>query len=861
MRDNFIDIYKENFSMYNNEIYVPMSNFVTQIINQIDESELSSIVVYPGGKELNMTLISYYSLHKRYKNYSYYDDNITDELEIEDKVYYDGRLGIFKGKKIYKLWGDFTKHFSEEIKNSYAVKVEFSKGSIEFVKENDFYKITKYNGDATRLNKIESKKSNKYVDDLIVAMNLKKDSVNTLVHSSTLYVKNKSEIDNIINNTKISYGKDHKEKLSEIVPVSYCQNIKKGLDYAGNKLKLNPVIKFTCSLDNALELLYEHDDIDELVIDLEKYVNIDYILVEKLLNFPNIKNKVVLLPAEIYSEFTNYFTDKEYNNVIVSRKMMEEHCSGSLCHPEVKRQSKLFNNYLNKKVSFKEIEITKTFEFSEIYVLLKGFFNIEESDEKVKMIANKVLRLLTILKSYIFFENTRGLENKEYVNHLLELIKIDSEVICSDIHYFSTEKLEKMMEMLSELTKNVISRNAYAKEIKSILKYSTKQNILFLVQNNKEKATVDLYIKNRYQSKNISCKTISKVDEVTFYDAIYIMGVIPRTNRLRNKLFSLLVSSEYHYIYHKSYLNYIKKLYNDYLEMFGEHTEVLYSNDSRMETDESSNYLEIDNDEYKLISDLSSFGKNLNLQDIVKFYFDIQLGSNQSSCDCLVDFNEYVGVFNKNYKVYRVNIEKKELDYIPVSNLLMGDEIIILNDEFRSGEFIEELMNSLLKINSFKEEHLKKVETSKMWKESLLKYISDSGATIKDISLKLKEIGLDKSNATFRYWIRNDYIVGPDNENDYKLISKLCSTYESGFDWEDVYEACCYVRRLHIKLRSDIGKLIVESYFNDDAVSENLSYLDIDFMDKVTICEVFSVSFDKFSVPSHIVNSIKRREY
>ena len=53
--------------------------------------------------------------------------------------------------------------------------------------------------------------------------------------------------------------------------------------------------------------------------------------------------------------------------------------------------------------------------------------------------------------------------------------------------------------------------------------------------------------------------------------------------------------------------------------------------------------------------------------------------------------------------------------------------------------------------------------------------------------------------------------------------------------------------------------LIVESYFNNTVISESLSYLDIDFMNKVTICEVEKIDRGEFQVANYMVNAVKRK--
>lgn len=857
MSEKFIEIYENNITVYNKKFQIPMSNYFKTIIENVARSNEPSIIVYPGGRELNLSFIAYFSLLMRYKNYSKFDEDITHGLNENDHVYYTGRLGLYKGKKLYKLWGDAAKYFSEDIRNSSAVKIEFSHDSVEYVKETNFHKITKYNGDATRLNNIGSIKKNKTIDELITAMKLKKNLVNTLVNNSVLYIKNKNEVDEILKDTHVSFGKVKMENLTKITPISYCQNINKRMCYAGNKLKLNPVMKITCSFENALDLLYEQEDIKEIVIDLEGYLSVDYNMIEQILEFPNINKKVVLLPLEKFSDYNNFLRDKEYNVIRVSREMIEDYSIPPCSHPDIKYQSIIFRNYLDKKSTFKPIRIDSSFKFRDVNSIISRMCASDDSDELTQQVGKKVRILLSILKSYIYFDNSFGNNNKNFILQLQSEIEMDINNICLDKKYLAIMKMRTLAEMVSELTNNIISGNCFAQEIIEVLKYSSNRNILFIVQNNREKATVDTYVKNKYNRKKITCSTISKIENKSTFDVVYILGVIPRTSRLINKMFSLILSNQFHYVYHKSYLNYIKKLYNDYLRCVNDFEKTFEDSNIDYNAISSPENKRIE-DDYNLISNL--IDRDMSVQDTVKFYFGNSSDINDSYCDCLIDFNEYVGIFKKIYKVYRINIEKKELEYIPVIDLLVEDEILILNEEFRSGEFIEELMENLLIQDSFKEKHLEMVIKSRVWKEILLEYIRVSKLSLKEIFILLKSKGLDKTEVTFRNWIKNDFIVGPDNEDDYRIIFELCKTEAIKYHWKEIYDSCNHVRRLHIRLRSDIGKLIVESYFKGQAVSENLDYLNIDFMNKVTVCEVYSISFEKIFVPLYAVNSVKRKE-
>ena len=100
MKNNFLNLYKNNFNVYHYKHKVVLSNYVERILEVILDAKEPTVIVYPDGKELNMVLIQVLSLFKRYENYSLVDNDITHDLSSNDKIYYDGKLGVYKGKDL-----------------------------------------------------------------------------------------------------------------------------------------------------------------------------------------------------------------------------------------------------------------------------------------------------------------------------------------------------------------------------------------------------------------------------------------------------------------------------------------------------------------------------------------------------------------------------------------------------------------------------------------------------------------------------------------------------------------------------------------------------------------------------------------
>lgn len=852
MFKEFNSIFKSNFIINLDEINFPLTSYVEQVLFEVELDNVPSIIVYPDGVELNTMLLPYLSLYSRYKNFFGDYNELTEELIIDEHIYYDGRLGKFKGKKIFKEWGKFTDRLSQESRSRQAIKIEFAHSAIEYIMENDFYKITRYEGDAIRLNNIGKRNSDNMISELIEQFKLVKTSVSTLINSSILYVKNKCDTDRIVNNTTINYGKTKNVKLSKLVPLSYWTSSNKEINYSGNKEGLASVVDITCNLENAINLIYDKEGIELVIIDLADFRGLDNNLLEQIIDLTDEKKLIMLLPFNKYKNFAEYFNESKFNQITITKSKAENYLKDLKKHIIQVNQQNLFHNYVNRDITFNAINENSEISFLMVYTEVKAFLLAANNEERTRDIFGKSFGILSALRSYMDFETSMSNENFDYIKDQLNDMESDIFEIIQDESFFSTEKLQLILEMHKKLVREVFSENRLAREVKNIIKYCSGKKILFVVQNNRVKSNLDSYIKGRFRNKIIHCKTITMIQNDSFYEVTYVLGVIPKQN-LASKLFSLMVSSRIEFLYYESYLSYIKYLYkNNVFNLLEEE----FTPES-INNEQSSYDLEKKVD-YNLISELTLQINEYNYKDAFRIYFGNSEDKGTLMCEYLINFNEFIGVFKRDYKVYRVNLEEQQLEDVKVSNLSIGDEILILNENFKSGAFIEEIVEALLQDTNFYSKYNNIIELSKIWKNVLLDYLNKNKLNISQLYRHMQNRGLKKTYPTFRSWILNDYIVGPDQESDYKLILSLDPELYS--KWKNVYEACNKVRSLHIKLRHDVGKMIVESYFNDLAISENLSYLDIDFMNKVTICEVVEINIGKFQVANYMVNSVKKKE-
>ncbi|MBF4695992.1 DrmE family protein [Fusibacter ferrireducens] len=852
MFKEFVPIFNNNFAVNMNDIEFPLTSYVEQTLLEIKSANVPTIIVYPDGNELNTMLLPYIALYSRYKNFFGDITDLAKALEIDEFIYYDSRLGKFKGKKIYKEWGACADSLPEDLRNSQAIKIEFAHGDTGYITEKDFYKITRYKGGATRLNNIEKCNNDKKNTVLIEQFGLSTTAVSTLINSTVLYIKNKIEADNIVNSTTTNFGPIKKEKLSNVAPLAYWTNNGKKINYSGNRQGLTPVVNITSNLENAINLLYNKNEINLVIVDLADLRGIDFNLLEQIVDLTEKIGLIILLPFKKYKDFTEYFEKSKFDQIVVTKSKAARYLKNSPKESIQVNQQIIFNNYVDRNIQFDDIKENEKICFLKVYKELNFLLSGPSVDEKIRDLISKSFGLLSSLKSYMAFDTPNSNENSIYVKKQLKDIETDILEILQNDSFYSAEKLQLILEMQKDLLKIVFSENKMASKAKEILKYSTSKRILFIVQNNRVKSIFDSYVKERFRDKIVHCKTISKVQRDVFYDITYILGVVPNP-KLSSTLFSLMSSKRMVFVYYESYLNYIKFLYkNNVLNLLEEEliSEIMYE---ELLTDSEQKKAD-----YNLISELTQVVNGYNYKDAFRIYFGNNEDEDSSKCDYLVNFNEYIGVFKKDYKVYRVNLEEQNLEDAKVSTLSIGDEILILNEKFKSGSFLEEIIEALLQDFDFQNKYSKKIKLSKMWKKILSDYLENHNLRPSQLYQLLKAKGLKKTYTTFRNWIFNDYIVGPDQESDYKLIFSLNPELYSS--WKTVFDACNMVRSLHIKLRHDIGKMIVESYFNDKVISKNLSYLDIDFMSKVTICEVAKIDKGEFRVANYMVNAVKRKE-
>lgn len=196
-----------------------------------------------------------------------------------------------------------------------------------------------------------------------------------------------------------------------------------------------------------------------------------------------------------------------------------------------------------------------------------------------------------------------------------------------------------------------------------------------------------------------------------------------------------------------------------------------------------------------------------------------------------------------------------------VEELKQGDELIFVrNERDMERDIVIEIVNKLLNNEQFNYKYNIMLELSKYWKKSLKEFMDKNNFDEVYISRQLQLYNCPRDPITISLWIKSNKIIGPVDKEVYKAIAMITEDIFLLENWENVYEACNLIRKLHTRIKKYLANSIIKSVtglnkeeiWELEIIKDSLGELS-DYAQIVQIENIFDL--DK-ELPIHLVNKL-----
>lgn len=163
-----------------------------------------------------------------------------------------------------------------------------------------------------------------------------------------------------------------------------------------------------------------------------------------------------------------------------------------------------------------------------------------------------------------------------------------------------------------------------------------------------------------------------------------------------------------------------------------------------------------------------------------------------------------------------------------VSDLSVGDRVLLRD----SGD--KDVIRLLAEDVIGTREYVSLWERGQQWREALRTVATDPW----ELWLKLKNAGLHRDPVTIRYWLLGDDVIGPQNQDDIKVIAEAAGLRPDDERWQDCWDAIREVRGLHMQAGRQLTKILSQecsTLLLDEVEHEQAIELSLGLMWLVTV--------------------------
>ncbi|CCO08065.1 DrmE family protein [Desulforamulus hydrothermalis] len=805
--DLTFDRYKHKFDEYDKANSYLFSRFA--LFNE----PVYQLILHSTGVSLMLiasVVVPLIMLKKDIKDIKEASRNVTEYLKTGDKVKLDGCLGEFLGISEQKL------------------KIRF-KDTVIYIPFERAWRLNKYEGKAKRVNKYihrPNPKVAKAKDYLCELLNLDETELPPVVKSKTLIVCDKHAVCN--NLTNICFGNI---PFTNILPAGYYNKKDEFERIGSDPLQRMPVVCFTASMGNAIEMIQNDPDIKSVVIYKTQKLKGHFTSLRELQK--RLNNIIVLGDiSDIDFDDIGYFLSLNFR---IHSWTPEELGKLTLAEPSPSNNHFTRSRRVLKALVNQKCHIVNTQALEENIIedikhrlekIRKSHF---ESDFKVPFIS-KSYSLLTYLRTmplllseeqYAFCQTT--------VNQLEELktemFMAVNKLTFNDFGFV----IEGLKSLINFYTKYHSKHRTFTDLVKTL-----NYNDCIVVNKDNQKEILRRWLKaNCFNCRpQIISLNEFKTTKSFFNKAIFSGWFGEKHTRIflnpsSNEQYLILYPFE-----EKWFRASQERLNNKLKKVSCNLTGQNVKHELQAEEDDMDTYIG---------NALNSLGYISNTAS------KLQVGEvNPTTEAYFVEFEEeYVAFLTDGYNCRCLSEEEENVIKKKVKELNTNDNLIFIKDS--SEDIFEKLVKTVEESNP----HIKElVLLSGLWRTALQEFKAKTRYSYENIQKLLKKHGVSRVTATIKSWINDESCIGPEDDA-IRAITLMTGHQELLVKTEEVITACKKIRALHVQLgrylaRSVISSLMANSINQEDDMLQKITD---DLTKYVQTVTVKRISKEKFIVP------------
>lgn len=838
-----IECFKRFKVYYKNEqiIFGNMEEVISKNICEM-ESENNIFIMPKDNDYLLITQVIYHSLNYCLHNIFESNEDILDIIKVGDIVKYNNTLACFDG-----------------VENEHIV-LRFKDGTIRFPLTLR-YKISKYNGYATILNKMPNKSvsdSKKPKSLLAEIVNIEALEMCKVIKKTMLIIGNKHKINDLVKSLEIKVGEHTKVAISEVFTMAYYSSKENCYFYKGNSKKEEPLIKFTSKTYIAKDLVKSNRRIDSILFLPRKVINEDLIDIIKISRRKTISSIATIVN---HIDIERRMNDDFIKNGFKITELKFEDLKEEIPNDFNKKQIDLINNYKNGIVNcnvMNDLVITES--RKQMNKACQSLLNSFQEDNDIlkyvisaRRICKRITSVVIPLSQYERITRKIGKYELtiEYCNNDLLDQKVQLKI--RDLNNDALRNIEIIWKCIQKIYSEINKYNYKWGKLNEIIKYSLGSKNSLIIENKHMREVTKYYIREKFYNKQNIVVEDSNSNKCKSYDTTLIGSIFDenlywnykRCNSNKVTILAYKYENQYYKSSKKRYFKFMKN--NIEMDLEEEVNDIkLDIVDNMLEDIEISTELQLENEIESLIA----------MKYIPAIKLVGGLSQELTKCEAVVIFTNGKKAFiTPQYNAYVINENKEELVQKKLRKLVVGDILVFI--EGIEKDLVDTIIQKLMSLKEIKEAYIEDYNLSKEWKVILKGYSVDNKLTLKELSEKLKLYGVNRESVTIRSWIV-DATVGPQEEEVYEVIGKVTQNEFLMKNYKKIFEACNNIRRLQVKVR----KAIVKSLLKDSTL-ENLDSIDnliiknirdaINYVNQVEIQRIYKV--DK-EVPIYVTNRI-----
>lgn len=833
----------KRFKIYQNNKEIEFTVLEEQILNYISNEEKGNyLFIAPKDNDYFLLVsIIYSALKMSYYNIFQGGNDILDLIEVGDMLQYN--------KLLCRLIDKDDKNLVLQFKDGKSI-----------LPLNLRYKLNKYNGDATVLNKMQTKsmKSTKKTKNLLAEiMDINIDEMFNVSKKSLLIIENKQRINELIKSIDIKIGDNPKVALTEVFAMAYYSSVDNVYHYKGNTNKGEPIVKFTSKIYIANELCKKMKDINSILFLPKKISNEDLSDLKEIERKKNI-NKVssVISPIELERHIGNEYLHEDFLvrdlsidiNSIIETKSFNE------------RQLDYYKNYINKNikvnvVKYKDVNKLRKDINKVCSILSKTFINDEDILKYVISVRKITKRLVSVPIPLIKYDE---MIESQYPSEtikilIIELKKSYDELLNRNISLENKECISKIYDSVQKLYSLIIEDNPKWSELKTIISLTKSESILIVNDNKIVRFAIKGYLNKLFPwKKNIVVgNRDTKSNCQGYFDKTIFTGLLEDNMYNNYAKYNTKSVICIFYQFEKKFFEYLRNKYNSFIdnikieESIGDNENINIEDDIYIDEDiEKELKLEVELEELITIGYIPNVGIN----------YDGSQSTNK--CCKVVKFTDGKKAFiTKQFNAYELDEDREEILIRKPSELIPGQVLLFVNDIER--DIVESTIKDLLAIKKIRDVYEVAYGYSKEWKNILKNYMDVNNYSYNELERQLRKYGVKRTNATIRSWVV-DSIVGPQEEEIYEVLAQMTRDKYFLENYNEIYKSCNMIRSFQIKVRKAIAKSLLRVKTRDDndeidnIIMDNCSHL----FNNVIKVEVAKIHDIEKEIPCYLTNIV-----